>query len=107
MPDKLMLDFEISGEKLFKALKNSAYMKSRGYDIVYANVLCDQESGKAAGFGVCYTEGRYPTSSYVHLRMPSDDMITNLDYSVTMGNKETILKDLESLLGEIKTGAKK
>lgn len=117
MEGKIKLGTSIVGDTLFQKLKDSEYMKRKGYKILYASSLCKPKiiskmaqgveveetvNGEPIEHRLCYYNKFPKTPYYVHIHdiKPSEEM-SELHYWITLGDRDAILKDLINLVKEI------
>lgn len=114
--EKINLAREVEGQVLFENFKSSNYMKSEGYEILYARLYYDKktnvikigdkaeieikEDNNIVGYGICYSHDG--ENRYLHIRISVvNGKTSSLGYFITFGDKGKILKNLEMLINEV------
>ncbi len=119
--NEIKLGLKVEAEKLFNAVKNSGYLKKKGYKVLYANKHFDEKkkevevegikikkavkSDKISGYKLCFHTDTKKAGGfkYVHLRILGAGVVSCIHYFVTMGDEKKIEEDLINLVKEIKS----
>ena len=116
--DKVKLEMKINGTDIFEAMKNSGYMKKRGYEILYARSLSEEikdkktvngvklektkkgKKGKLIEHRLCYA---HPDELiYLHILSLKPELISEFDYLIACGDENKAESDLANLVQEVK-----
>ena len=113
--DKVKLEMKINGTDIFEAMKNSGYMKKRGYKILYAKSLYEDikynktvkgvklertKKGKLIEHRLCYAH--FDELIYLHILSLKPELISEFSYLVACGDENKAESDLANLVQEVK-----
>lgn len=105
---------QVDAKDMFDAMLNSAYMKKRGYTLLYHNPQYDNDKktkkvsgititkttkGKVVGYSLCFNHSN--EMIYLHFRFLTGQ-ITSFTYELMLGDANTADADLIELCKELK-----
>ncbi len=90
---RVTLKISVDSEMLAKAICDSVYMESRGYEVLYSKKYADND------FRLCHSHDQ--DLLYIHFRIPTQGLTPEFKYFIACGDENIIKQDIANLVLEV------